>query len=103
MGSLASQAVAVGLGVQNKVSLKDAFSSGAMSGFGAVAGYGIGEIAQASNLSPAIKTVLTGSEWYQVAAQAAISSTVSNGLGSLAGVTSFRWNKVAVAGISLGA
>ncbi|SMA49898.1 putative deoxyribonuclease RhsA [Parendozoicomonas haliclonae] len=104
VGSLAGQLTGVALGTQDGISLKDAFKSGAMSGFGAVAGAGIGKLAtEGSALAKIVGVTGEQAKWYQVAARAALSTTVSSSLGSAVGVTSFSWRNVAVSGVSAGA
>ena len=104
VGSLASQAVGVALGVQEGISLKSAFKSGATSAFGAVAGAGIAKYAtDATLIGQAIGAGKETLQWYHVAARAALSTTAGSALGSAAGVSSFSWRRVAVATVSAGA
>lgn len=92
VGSIASQGVAMAMGMQDSFSWKGV----ATSALGSAAAAGIGAAARAAN-------VLATSSWGDVALRAAGSSVLSQGVGATLGVGSFSWKAVAASAAGAGA
>ncbi|MBJ7313188.1 hypothetical protein ACFOLJ_24740 [Rugamonas sp. CCM 8940] len=96
-GSIASQVVGISIGAQ------DGFSWSAVAQAGIAGGVtaGIGQLAAFDKLAP----VFQSNEWSGVAARAALSNTVSQGIGMVTGLQhGFNWSSVAAsyAGAAVG-
>lgn len=97
-GSIASQAVGIAIGAQDGFSWK----SVATSALGGAVTYGIGGLSEADKLA----SVFHGQNWEAVAARAALSNTVTQGIGIVTGLQNgFDWRNVAAsaAGAAVGA
>ena len=97
VGSIASQGVAIALGMQDSFSWKGV----AMSAIGAGAASGVGAIANAGMTAQQIAT--TPVAWSQAALRAGGASVATQGVGSLLGISSFSWKAVAASAAGAGA
>ncbi|MDE2596480.1 MAG: LysM peptidoglycan-binding domain-containing protein, partial [Sphingomonadales bacterium] len=96
LGSVVSQAVGVATGIQEKFS----FKAVAMAAVGAAVGGGLSALGDKAGTFGAF---INGGEWYQVAAKAALSSAITQGVGVATGLQDkFDWAGVAAAGVAAG-
>ena len=96
MGSIASQGVAIAMGMQDSFSWKGV----AMSAIGAGAASGVGAIANAGMTAQQIAT--TPVAWSQAALRSAGASVATQGVGSMLGISSFSWKAVAASAAGAG-
>ena len=97
VGSIASQGVAIAMGMQDSFSWKGV----AMSAIGAGAASGVGAIANAGMTAQQIAT--TPVAWSQAALRAGGASVATQGVGSLLGISGFSWKAVAASAAGAGA
>ena len=97
VGSIASQGVAISMGMQDSFSWKGV----AMSAIGAGAASGVGAIANAGMTAEQIAT--TPVAWSQAALRAGGASVATQGVGSLLGISGFSWKAVAASAAEAGA
>ena len=98
VGSIASQGVAIAMGMQDGFSWKGV----AMSAIGAGAASGVGAIANAGMTAQQIAAAPPLS-WSQAALRSAGASVATQGVGSMLGISSFSWKAVAAAAAGAGA
>lgn len=99
VGSIASQGVAIATGMQDGFSWKGV----AMGAIGAGAAAGVGAAANIGMSAQQIAAAQQSVSWSTVALRAAESSVITQGVGSMLGVSSFSWKAVAAAAAGAGA